>query len=94
VLEKFGGLDSLVSKDIAEPEPKAEHVVIQIKALGINHAEMHTCDATAAPVSPAGLGGLDPIPDFNPLHAEADVRCLAIPAEEHVLQRPLAHNRT
>jgi NADPH:quinone reductase-like Zn-dependent oxidoreductase len=81
VLEKFGGLDSLVSKDIAEPEPKAEHVVIQIKALGINHAEMHTCD-------------LDPIPDFNPLHAEADVRCLAIPAEEHVLRRPLAHNRT
>jgi NADPH:quinone reductase-like Zn-dependent oxidoreductase len=41
VLEKFGGLDSLVYKDIPEPEPKTGHVVIQIKAFGINHAEMH-----------------------------------------------------
>lgn len=41
VLEKFGGPDSLVYKDIPEPEPKAGHVVIQIKAFGINHAEMH-----------------------------------------------------
>jgi NADPH:quinone reductase len=41
VLEKFGGLDSLVYRDIPEPEPKAGHVVIQIKAFGINHAEMH-----------------------------------------------------
>lgn len=41
VLEKFGGLDSLVYKDIPEPEPKAGYVVIEIKAFGINHAEMH-----------------------------------------------------
>jgi NADPH:quinone reductase len=41
VLEKFGGLDSLVYKDIPEPEPKTGHVVIQIKAFGINHAEIH-----------------------------------------------------
>ena len=41
VLEKFGGLDNLVYKDIPEPEPKAGHVVIHIKAFGINHAEMH-----------------------------------------------------
>ena len=41
VLEKFGGLDSLVYNDIPEPEPKAGHVVIEIKAFGINHAEMH-----------------------------------------------------
>src|SRR5215510_12141852 len=41
VLEKFGGLDSLVYKEIPEPEPKAGHVIIQIKAFGINHAEMH-----------------------------------------------------
>jgi len=41
VLEKFGGLDSLVYKDIPEPEPKAGHVVIEIKAFGINHAELH-----------------------------------------------------
>jgi NADPH2:quinone reductase len=41
VLEKFGGLDSLVFKEIPEPEPKAGYVVIQIKAFGINHAEIH-----------------------------------------------------
>ena len=41
VLEKFGGLDSLVFKEIPGPEPKAGHVVIEIKAFGINHAEMH-----------------------------------------------------
>jgi NADPH:quinone reductase-like Zn-dependent oxidoreductase len=54
VLEKFGGLDSLVYQDIPEPEPKAGHVVIQIKAFGINHAEMHMRRgewAEAAPVS-------------------------------------------
>lgn len=41
VLDKFGGLDSLVMKDIPEPEPRAGYVVIEIKAFGINHAEMH-----------------------------------------------------
>jgi NADPH:quinone reductase-like Zn-dependent oxidoreductase len=41
VLDGFGGLESLVIKDIPEPEPKSGHVVIQIKAFGINHAEMH-----------------------------------------------------
>ena len=54
VLEKFGGLDSLVYKDIPDPEPLAGHVVIEIKAFGINHAEMHMRRgewAEAAPVS-------------------------------------------
>jgi NADPH2:quinone reductase len=54
VLEKFGGLDSLVYKDIPEPEPTAGHVVIQVKAFGINHAELHMRRgewAEAAPVS-------------------------------------------
>jgi len=41
VLQKFGGLDSLVYQDIPDPEPLAGHVVIEIKAFGINHAEMH-----------------------------------------------------
>jgi NADPH2:quinone reductase len=41
VLEKFGGLDSLVYKEIPDPEPRAGHVVVEIKAFGINHAEMH-----------------------------------------------------
>jgi len=37
VLEKFGGLDSLVYQEIPDPEPMAGHVVIEIKAFGINH---------------------------------------------------------
>jgi NADPH:quinone reductase len=41
VLERFGGLDSLVYQDIPEPEPKAGYVVIKIKAFGLNHAELH-----------------------------------------------------
>ncbi|BBX32895.1 zinc-containing alcohol dehydrogenase superfamily protein [Mycolicibacterium mageritense DSM 44476 = CIP 104973] len=41
VLDGFGGLDRLVYTDIPKPEPKAGEVVIQIKAFGINHAEMH-----------------------------------------------------
>ncbi|ACL56445.1 zinc-binding alcohol dehydrogenase family protein [Methylobacterium nodulans] len=54
VLDGFGGLDVLVYKDIPEPEPLAGHVVIEIKAFGINHAEMHMRRgewAEAAPVS-------------------------------------------
>jgi NADPH:quinone reductase-like Zn-dependent oxidoreductase len=41
VLERFGGLDSLVYREIPEPEPQEGHVVIEIKAFGLNHAEMH-----------------------------------------------------
>ena len=41
VLEKFGGIDSLVYTELPEPEPLEGHVVIEIKAFGINHAEMH-----------------------------------------------------
>src|SRR5262249_33018828 len=41
VLEKFGGPHSLVIKRIPEPEPRAGHVLIQVKAFGINLAEMH-----------------------------------------------------
>ena len=61
VIEKFGGPDGLVYKDIPEPEPKAGHVVIQIKAFGINHAEMHMRRgewAEAAPVSGIECVGL------------------------------------
>ncbi|MCP3469391.1 zinc-binding alcohol dehydrogenase family protein [Bradyrhizobium sp. CCGUVB1N3] len=61
VLEKFGGLDSLVYKDIPEPEPKLGHVVIEIKAFGLNHAELHMRRgewAEAAPVSGIECVGL------------------------------------
>ena len=41
VIDHFGGLDALVYKEVPEPEPLPGHVVIQIKAFGINHAEEH-----------------------------------------------------
>lgn len=41
VIQQFGGPENLVIKEIPDPEPKPGHVVIQVKAFGINHAEMH-----------------------------------------------------
>ena len=41
VRDGFGGVEHLVIKEIPEPEPKPGHVVIQVKAFGLNHAEMH-----------------------------------------------------
>src|SRR5467141_2525510 len=41
VIEKFGGPENLVIKELPDPEPKPGHVVIQVKAFGLNHAEMH-----------------------------------------------------
>ena len=40
VIDHFGGLDSVVIKEVPEPEPKLGHVVIEVKAFGVNHAEM------------------------------------------------------
>jgi len=37
----FGGPEKLVIRDMPEPEPKAGHAVIQVKAFGLNHAELH-----------------------------------------------------
>ncbi|TMA97407.1 MAG: zinc-binding dehydrogenase [Deltaproteobacteria bacterium] len=53
VIDHFGpGLDSLVIKEMPEPEPKLGHVVIEVKAFGINHAEMHKGEwAEAAEIS-------------------------------------------
>ncbi|MBU3078773.1 zinc-binding dehydrogenase [Sphingomonas quercus] len=54
VLDGFGGLEALTYRDIPEPEPIDGHVVIDIKAFGINHAEIHMRKgewAEAAPVS-------------------------------------------
>ena len=41
VIADFGGLDSLVIKDVPDPEPKAGHVLIAVKAFGVNQAETH-----------------------------------------------------
>ena len=37
----FGGPEVLVIPEIPEPEPKDGHAVIQVKAFGLNHAELH-----------------------------------------------------
>jgi NADPH:quinone reductase len=42
VIKGFGGLDSLVIETLADPEPKAGHAVMEVKAFGINHAETHS----------------------------------------------------
>src|SRR6516162_10132929 len=36
----FGGPDVLVIREIPEPEPKPGHAVIEVKAFGLNHAEL------------------------------------------------------
>jgi NADPH:quinone reductase-like Zn-dependent oxidoreductase len=39
--KRFGGPEVLEISEIPEPEPKAGHAVIQVKAFGLNHAELH-----------------------------------------------------
>ena len=68
VPEKVGGLDSLVSRDIPEPSPKPGTSSSKSRRWASTTPRC-TCDAAVAPVLPTGLDGLDPIPDFNPLHA-------------------------
>jgi NADPH:quinone reductase-like Zn-dependent oxidoreductase len=41
VIERFGGPECLVYQELPEPEPMAGQVVIEVKAFGLNHAEMH-----------------------------------------------------
>ena len=48
VLEKFGRLDSLVHKEIPDPEPKAGHVVIEIKDFSSTTPKC-TCDGASGP---------------------------------------------
>ncbi|TKK91421.1 zinc-binding dehydrogenase [Herbidospora galbida] len=61
VIEGFGGPEHLVYEELPEPDPLAGHVVIEIKAFGLNHAEMHMRRgewAEAAPVSGIECVGL------------------------------------
>src|SRR6476646_1225420 len=37
----FGGPEVLVIREIPEPEPRDGHAVIEVKAFGLNHAELH-----------------------------------------------------
>lgn len=39
--KQFGDPNVLEIREIPEPEPKAGHVVIEVRAFGLNHAELH-----------------------------------------------------
>lgn len=39
--KEFGGPEVLVIREVPEPEPKAGYAVIDVKAFGLNHAELH-----------------------------------------------------
>jgi NADPH2:quinone reductase len=41
IIEKFGGPENLVIKDVVKPQPKKGEVTIAVKAFGLNHAEVH-----------------------------------------------------
>jgi NADPH2:quinone reductase len=41
VREHFGGPEVLVIKEVPDPVPEQGYVVIQVKAFGLNHAELH-----------------------------------------------------
>ena len=41
VIKEHGGPEKLVLRELPDPEPRAGHVVIKVKAFGVNHAETH-----------------------------------------------------
>ena len=55
--KQFGGPDVLEIREIPEPEPKADHVVIQVKAFGVNHAEKHMREGNWAEI--ADVSGIE-----------------------------------
>jgi NADPH2:quinone reductase len=40
ILKQFGGYDSLVIENLPDPVPQPRSVLIEVKAFGINHAEV------------------------------------------------------
>src|ERR1700732_4409375 len=41
VIEQYGGPESLVLRERPDPEPVPGHVLIEVKAFGLNHAEIY-----------------------------------------------------
>ena len=41
VRQNYGGPEQLVIQEVPDPEPLAGHVVIEVKAFGLNHAEIY-----------------------------------------------------
>jgi NADPH:quinone reductase-like Zn-dependent oxidoreductase len=55
--KQFGGPEVLEIREIPEPEPKAGHVVIEVKAFGVNHAEKHMREGNWAEI--ADVSGIE-----------------------------------
>jgi NADPH:quinone reductase len=54
IIRQFGGPEQLVLAELPDPAPKPGHVLIEVKAFGVNHAETHMRKgewAEAAPVT-------------------------------------------
>jgi NADPH:quinone reductase len=66
IIKKSGGPEQLAIEEIPKPEPRRGHVVIEVKAFGVNHAETHMRQGLwpeAMPVSGiecAGIVAADP----------------------------------
>jgi NADPH:quinone reductase-like Zn-dependent oxidoreductase len=41
VIKQHGGPENLVIRELPDPKPRAGHVIIEVKAFGVNHAETH-----------------------------------------------------
>src|SRR5215470_6725546 len=41
VRQQYGGPEELIIQSVPEPAPLAGHVVIEVKAIGLNHAEIY-----------------------------------------------------
>jgi NADPH:quinone reductase-like Zn-dependent oxidoreductase len=41
VIKEHGGPEKLVVRELPDPQPKARHVLIEVKAFGVNQAETH-----------------------------------------------------
>jgi len=52
VIQQYGGPEQLVMRELPEPEPLPGHVVIDVKAFGLNHAEIYFRSGAWGDVAP------------------------------------------
>jgi NADPH:quinone reductase len=52
VIQQYGGPEQLVMRELPEPEPLPGHVVIEVKAFGLNHAEIYFRSGAWGDVAP------------------------------------------
>ena len=52
VIQQYGGPEQLVMRDLPEPTPAPGQVVIDIKAFGLNHAEIYFRSGAWGDVAP------------------------------------------